>query len=95
MAPGQKVSLQLEQAFAVMFAGNLSDAYDTLAEVLTGAPDPGSQFLAESFCGLIRHLQWASAIQTASAQLQTKPEPGAEIGVVTSYRLHGRLLQVL
>lgn len=75
--PGQRVSMQLEQAFALMLAGNLSDAYDTLAVVLTGAADDGNRFTAQAFCGLIRHAQWASAMQAAAAQMQPKPSPGA------------------
>ncbi len=71
--PGQRVSLQLEQAYALMLAGNISDAYDTLAVILTGAADSGSQFMAEAFCGLIRHTQWADAVRSAQSQAQQSP----------------------
>ena len=74
--PGHRVSMQLEQAFALMLSGNLGDAYDTLAGVLTGPADDGNRFTAQAFCGLVRHAQWSSAMQAAAAQMQTKPSPG-------------------
>lgn len=75
--PEQRVSLQLEQAYALMLAGNTSDAYDTLAVILTGAADSGSKYMAEAFCGLIRHTQWANAMRNTAQQSQAQQTPGA------------------
>ncbi|BDA43336.1 hypothetical protein COCOBI_04-3480 [Coccomyxa sp. Obi] len=74
--PGQRASLQLEQAYALMLAGNISDAYDTLAVILTGAADPGNKYMAEALCGLIRHTQWANTMRSAAVPSQAQQSPG-------------------
>lgn len=72
MIPHQKDALQLEQAYALLLTNDFGQAFDILAEMLTRKPDPANEFLAQAYCGLIRHSQWACAVRTASTQSQAK-----------------------